>query len=92
VEHGDLAERLGRGDVAVLSDVEWQSLAGGYDVVESHDTGIAGLLQILRGPVGLVAVEAPKPAERTIRALADEVAARAFVDDRLRRYERMWEG
>jgi hypothetical protein len=92
VEHDDLSERLQRGKVAVLSDAQWHTLAAGYEVVESHDTEIAGLLQLLRGPAGLIAVEAPKPAERTVRALADEQLARAFVDDRLRRYERMWEG
>ena len=89
---GDLAEVLGRGEVAVLSAEQWSALASGYQVVETHDTGIAGLLQILRGPAGIIAVEAPTPIERTVRSLGDEHAARAFVDDRLRHYERMFEG
>jgi hypothetical protein len=92
VDNEQLAARLGGGEVVVLPEPEWRTLEASYDVLASHDTGLAGLLQLLRGPGGIVAVEAPKPHERTVRAFGDEPTARQFVADRLARYERMWEG
>jgi hypothetical protein len=92
VEHEQLASRLSNGEIVVLPEAEWRALESHYEVVVSHNTQVAGLLQVLRGPAGLVAVEAPQPKERTIRVFSHEGAAETFVADRLSKYDRMWEG
>jgi hypothetical protein len=92
VEHEELALRLGSGEIVALPEPEWRVLQADYQVVASHDTHIAGLLQLLRGPAGLVALEAPQPSERIVRVFSDQAAADSFVADRLNQYDRMWEG
>ena len=92
MEHEQLRSRLRRGEVVAMPAAQWQALEPSYQLKVAHDTQVAGMLQVMQGPAGLVAVEAPTPMERTIRAFADEQAAEAFVTERLNRYERMWEG
>lgn len=100
----ELNERLkGEGIVALMVE-EWEAIASAFEPVWRHDTGFAGELLIARGPVGsepegpadldapLIAVEAPKPAARVVRLLADEEEAKRFVEYRLAQYERMWDG
>ena len=87
-----LLGELGRGAIATLKASDWESLAAGFEVLESHDTQFAGMLLVVRGPSGLAAVEEPSAAVRVVRPLADESAARAFVAQRLALYERMWDG
>ena len=99
----ELDERLRTEGIVALTAEEWEAIASAFEPVESHDTGFAGELLIARsrGPSGtedpapgatLIAVEAPKPSERVVRLLADEDEAKRFIEDRLSRYERMWDG
>lgn len=88
----ELNRRLVSETVVTLAPEEWAELAGGFEEVERHATLIAGDLLVARDPDGLVAVEEPSPKERVVRRLADDAAARAFVEDRLETYERMWDG
>ncbi len=92
-----LASRLGRGEVVPVRAEDWDALAGGFQVVESHDTGLAGELLLARHPRRgrqrrWVLIEEPDPDERVVRPLADEATARALIADRLATYERMWDG
>jgi len=84
--------RLEQGEIVVTTPSEWEAVASAFEVLEEHDTQMAGMLWILRGPSGLVALEEPKRTERVLRPLHDPDQVRAFVDDRLATYERMWDG
>lgn len=88
----ELCSRLASGEIVVLAASAWGALEGQLEVVETHDTFMSGLISVRRGACGLVAVEQPKPEERVVRAFADAAAARAFVEERLATYERMWNG
>lgn len=64
--HGDmnartLNSRLSAGEIVVLSRDDWEKLADGFEVLEDHDTGLAGRLLLTRGQAGLVVVEEPDP-------------------------------
>lgn len=92
MDAGSLERRLARERIVVLSSDEWQRVAGRFEVVERHDTKLAGLLLLVRDRSGLAAVEQPDPARRVIRRLGGEEQARAFIRDRLETYDRMWDG
>jgi hypothetical protein len=85
-----LARVRGQG-IVTLEVAEWARIQGAFQEVERHATFIAGDLVIARDGDGLVAVEEPSPARRVIRRLAPQ-EVRAFVQDRLDTYERMWDG
>lgn len=76
----------------VLTLEEWQDVSPAFEEVERHRTFLAGDLVIARDDQGPVAVEEPRPRERVVRRLAGEEDVRAFVQDRLDTYERMWDG
>ncbi|MBW1880333.1 MAG: hypothetical protein JRI25_23275 [Deltaproteobacteria bacterium] len=80
------------GEVVVTTPSEWEAASSAFEVLEEHDTLVAGMLRILQGPSGLVALEEPKRTERVLRPLRDPDQVRAFVADRLASYERMWDG
>ena len=88
----ELGKRLAEGGIVPLAVEDWDALAPSFESLERHDTGMAGTLAILRGPMGLVAVEEPARGQRAVRSLADHAAARAFVEERLATYDRMWNG
>jgi len=83
---------LDAGRVVRVGADDWTSIAQAFPEVERHATGVAGDLLIVGTGAGLAAVERPTDQERVIRPLGDAAAARAFVDERLAQYERMWEG
>lgn len=87
-----LARRLDAETIVPLEWEAWEALAPELDELERHDTFVAGDLVIGRLAGRLVAVEEPGRDERVVRLLADEAAARAFVEDRKATYERMFEG
>jgi hypothetical protein len=88
-----LCDRLTRGEVVALELPDWEALLPAFERLESHDTQVSGELTLLRGLCdGVLAVECPRPAERTVRLLASLEAAQAFVAQRLATYERMWNG
>ncbi|MFQ5536331.1 MAG: hypothetical protein ACE5GJ_02655 [Gemmatimonadota bacterium] len=60
--------------------------------MERHATFIAGDVVIYRWNDGYLAVEEPSRTERVVRRLSNREAVRAFVDNRLDTYERMWDG
>ena len=88
----ELTARLMDERIVPLTHAEWEAVAATFEEVERHDTGVAGELLIVRGASGLAAVEEPKSAQRVVRTLPDEGAARAFVRERMAQYERMWDG
>lgn len=87
----ELDRRLGSDGIVSLESTEWEALKGDFEEVERHPTFLAGDLVIVRDAVGPVAVEEPSSRERVLRRLAEE-EVRAFVEDRLETYERMWDG
>lgn len=92
MDPGTLMDRLKADPVVVLDAAEWASLEPALDIVERHDTLVKGDLLVVRTDLGLVAVEAPSDRERVARLVGEEEAVRAFVNDRLETYERMWNG
>ena len=87
----DLIERVRSQGIVALDDAAWKPVADAFDVVERHNTFIAGDLVIARLDGLLVAVETPTSRQHVVRRL-EESALRAFVKDRLDTYERMWDG
>lgn len=88
----ELNSRLDAERIVPIPAAEWAELADGFEEVERHDTGVAGDLLIVRGELGLAAVEQPSPGERVVRQLSHLEEARRFVRRRLDEYERMWDG
>ncbi|WP_456424597.1 hypothetical protein [Rhodocaloribacter sp.] len=88
----ELRTRVEREGLVVLPEETWNALAPAFAEVERHPTFIAGDLVIVRLGDALAAVEEPKPGERVIRRLPDPDAARAFVEERMALYDRMWDG
>ena len=88
----ELREALHAGPVVRLSALDWDAMAGAFEEVERHHTVVAGSLVIVRVDGLLAAVEQPRPDERVVRALGNEEAVRAFVRERMEKYERMWDG
>ena len=78
--------------LVIVPEETWNALAPDFEEVERHPTFIAGDLVIVRLGDALAAVEEPKPGERVLRRLPDADAARAFVEDRMATYDRMWDG
>jgi len=74
-----------------LERAVWDGIEGDVQELERHPTYIAGDLVIARVDGSLVAVEEPSSRERVVR-LIEEHEVRAFVEDRLDTYERMWDG
>jgi hypothetical protein len=92
LNEGQLTTRLTAGEIVPLSGRDWDRLASGFEVVARHDTKVAGDLLIVRSAAGIAAVESPNPGDRVVRPLSDERTARSFVADRLRAYDRFWDG
>ncbi len=88
----ELKRRLEYEGIVPMPAAEWTELAACCEVVERHDTLVAGELLIVRCEGGLAAVEQPSPRERVVRRLADAEEARRLVEARLEAYERMWDG
>ncbi|MGD2154704.1 MAG: hypothetical protein PVG79_15650 [Gemmatimonadales bacterium] len=88
----ELVRRLREERIVAMPVAEWAELAGVCEIVERHDTLVAGELLIVRCEAGLAAVEQPAPQERVLRLLSDTEQARLFVEARLEAYERMWDG
>ena len=87
-----LLQHLAAGEIVMTTAEAWQRVRDQFEVIEEHDTGVAGSLLILRGPGGLCAVEEPRPDERILRPLEDAAAAAALVRERMAAYEKMWDG
>jgi hypothetical protein len=88
----EFEDRLRRGGTVPLSAREWEELAPDFPVVERHQTQLAGDLLIVRFRNGLCAVEAPSRDARVARVFGGHQEARAFVEKRMKEYERMWDG
>jgi len=88
----ELNRRLREQRIVAMPADEWAELAVFCEIVERHDTLVAGELLIVRCDAGLAAVEQPAPQERVLRLLSDAEEARVFVEARLEAYERMWDG
>jgi hypothetical protein len=88
----ELSRRLRDERIVPMPAAEWAELTEVCEVVERHDTLVAGELLIVRCEAGLAAVEQPSPGERVVRRLANGQEARALVEARLEAYERMWDG
>ena len=88
----ELRRRLDEERIVSLSADAWAAIAGEFDVLESHETNIAGALVVVRAGDRPAAVEQPEDGTRVVRRLDDGDAVRAFVAERLADYERMWDG
>ena len=88
----EFIEKIQGGGTVPLSREEWESVSDAFQVVERHNTQLAGDLLIIRVGRELAALEAPSRDARVARLLGGEKEARAFVGRRLEEYERMWDG
>ena len=83
----EFLEKVQAGGTVPLSREEWESVAGAYEVVERHNTQLAGDLLIIRVGDSLACLESPSRDARVARLLGGEEEARAFVQKRLEEYE-----
>jgi len=89
---------LAEGRIVPLGEGEWAALAAVFPVVDAIETGVAGPLLLVRRPVpgrrgpGWAIVERPRPGERVVRPLPDRRTAKVLIAERLKAYERMWDG
>ncbi len=94
----DVLVRLAAGIIVPLTEKQWMLMEGRFSKVENIDTGMSGLIQLVRRPIsggkkaGWALVEQPKDGQRVIRPFKNEKEARALIKDRLAAYERMWDG
>ncbi|MBU0741655.1 hypothetical protein KKG45_10615 [bacterium] len=88
----DLQDRLAAGEIVALTARAWGRLAPAFTLVETHDTGLAGVLALVELDGRLAAVEQPDRKTRAVRPLASRKAAREFVKTRLAAYDRLWDG
>jgi hypothetical protein len=88
----ELNKRLASESVVKLTAQEWSELTGHFEEIQKHATFAAGDLLIVRDETGLIAVEQPAPDERAIRRFSSPEEAEQFVQQRLKDYERMWDG
>jgi len=88
----ELNERLSQKEIVSLKTEEWSRLADHFKELERHETFLVGDLFILRGEIGLVAVEQPSDNNRVVRRLSSVDEKNRFVQQRLDTYERMWDG
>lgn len=94
----DICGQLAVGVIIPLTEVQWNRLADKFTAVENINTGMGGLIQLVKRPVpgekkmAWAIVEEPKRKARVIRPLKSEKEARALIADRLAAYERMWDG
>ena len=88
----ELEQRLCDQRIVPLTHEDWEAVAGSVEEVERHHTTVAGALLVIRTEHGLAAVEQPTPSTRVVRLLGSLETVRAFVDDRMALYERMWDG
>lgn len=87
-----LMKTLAAGKVAAVKRADWKTLGRSFKTAESHATGMAGQLQV--GMLGdhRVAVEEAGPDLLAVRPLASPEAAKAFVQERMAAYDRLWDG
>lgn len=88
----ELRTQVANEGLVILPEETWNELASDFEEVERHPTFISGDLVIVRLGDAFAAVEEPKPGERVLRRLPDADAVRAFVEDRMATYDRMWDG
>ena len=88
----EFRDRVESGGTVPLSREEWESVADAFEVVERHNTQLAGDLLIIRVGDALAALESPSRDARVARLRGEEEEVRTFVQKRLEEYERMWDG
>lgn len=89
---GEFQKKVAEGGTVPLSASEWEELESNYQVVERHNTQLAGDLLIIQFGEAFAAVESPSRDARVIRFLGDRSKVDAFVRKRMEEYERMWDG
>jgi hypothetical protein len=68
-------------------------LVASFETLRAQDTGIAGLIRVIRTEAGPAVAEYPTSSPlAVIRPFSSMEEAQAFVDERLETYERMWDG
>ena len=88
----ELNGRLSKERIVRITSRQWSELSDHFEEVERHETFVAGDLLVVRGDMGLAAVEWPTPHECAVRRLSSAEEAGRFVRKRLDQYERMWDG
>ncbi len=87
-----MGENAGSPSPRRIARDELAELLSTGEVLREERPGLAGPLRVLRRD-GAVLVQEETPAgEVLLRARPDPEAANAFVDRRLRQYDKMWDG
>jgi hypothetical protein len=87
-----LLNLLDRRSPVTATDDELAALLGSSQLHREEKTGVAGVIRVMTvGDVVLVQEQTPER-EILIRRRDDIAAADAFVDERLKTYDRMWDG
>ncbi len=86
------SERLSGPSPVRLAAEEWAAVLESAVIVREENTGIAGALRVLEIGGDLFVQEQTPDRTILLRPRRDVAEAMAFVEDRLKTYERMWDG
>ena len=87
-----LAERIVPGKAVLLESGELEALLAAARIVEERDTLVSGLIRILEWKGRVLVQEFTDKEEPVLRETASLEEARRFVEERMRTYEKMWDG
>lgn len=76
----------------ILTDDEYEKFTAAANLLEEHDTAMVGYIRIYELDGKLFAEEESNKGDFILRPMNDQNEVKAFVDDRLNTYERMWDG
>ncbi len=83
---------LGENKYMVLPFGEFERIRSEFETVSERDTLLRGSIWILRRGETFIVAETPRPDEVVLHLVDWQGEARAFVQDRMDAYDRMWDG
>jgi hypothetical protein len=88
----EILDELGRVHVLLIAEQELDGLLKEARLVRQRDTFVSGLIRVLEYHGSIIVQEYTDKNEAALRKGASIEAAERFVEDRLRVYEKMWDG
>ena len=89
---GGLVEQIEQQAIIVLDGETLSELLDAAEVIRADNTSVSGWIRILRIDRHFVVQEQTPRGEILVRRLNSRKAAERFIEDRLKDYERMWDG
>lgn len=88
----ELLKKLETENIVIIKETEYHSILENVRILKEVDTLFSGYIRILLVAHTLLTQEQTPKAEIIIRKAASRESAENFLNDRLKIYERMWDG